>query len=59
MLNDYLIVICPTAIAAWPATLEIVGLSAGLVLFTRGRGGVLVVLFMLEAVTAWQFGRYM
>lgn len=56
MIQGYL-----TAIAAWPVTLALIGLSAGVVFFTRCRvmGVVLVVLFMLVAVAAWQFDSYM
>ncbi|EPM1136579.1 TPA: hypothetical protein M4196_003303 [Klebsiella variicola] len=61
MIKDYLIVAYLTAIAAWPVTLSLIGLSAGGAFFTRRRvlGVVLVVLFMLVAITAWQFQRYM
>lgn len=61
MIKDYLIVAYLTAIAAWPVTLSLIGLSAGVAFFTRRRGlsVVLVVLFMLVAITAWQFQRYM
>ncbi|EHI1013602.1 hypothetical protein J1B50_004292 [Escherichia coli] len=61
MLKDYLIVAYLTAIAAWPVTLTLIGLSAGVAFFTKCRvlGVVLVVLFMLVAVAAWQFERYM
>ncbi|HFT3673911.1 hypothetical protein [Klebsiella quasipneumoniae] len=50
-----------TAIAAWPVTLSLIGLSAGGAFFKRrrGLGVVFVVLFMLVAITAWQFQRYM
>ena len=46
---------------AWPATLALLGLSAGVAFFTRrrGLGVVLVVLFMLVVITACQFQRYM
>ncbi|HBY2240700.1 TPA: hypothetical protein MIR89_25495 [Klebsiella pneumoniae] len=61
MIKDYLIVAYLTAIAAWPVTLTLIGLSAGVAFFTRCRvlGVALVVLFMLVAVAAWQFERYM
>lgn len=61
MLKDYLIVAYLTAIAAWPVTLTLIGLSAGVAFFTKCRvlGVVLVVLFMLVAVAAWQFESYM
>ncbi|EMO4451895.1 hypothetical protein HV127_28655 [Klebsiella sp. RHBSTW-00215] len=61
MIKDYLIVAYLTAIAAWPVTLTLIGLSAVAALYTRCRvlGVVLVVLFMLVAVAAWQFQRYM
>lgn len=50
-----------TAIAAWPVTLALIGLSAGAAFYMRrrGLGVVLVVLFMLVAIAAWQFERYM
>ncbi|WP_316935667.1 hypothetical protein [Raoultella ornithinolytica] len=53
---DYL-----TAIAIWPVTLALIGLSAGVAFFTRCRvmDLVLVVLFMLVASAAWQLERYM
>lgn len=50
MIQGYL-----TAIAAWPVTLSLIGLSAGMALYTRSRGGVPVVLFMLVVIAAWQF----
>ncbi|HED1713933.1 TPA: hypothetical protein ACYSCA_005123 [Klebsiella variicola] len=61
MIKDYLIVAYLTAIAAWPVTLTLIALTAGLAIFTRriGLGVVLIVLFMLVAVAAWQFERYM
>lgn len=61
MIKDYLIVAYLTAIAAWPATLALLGLSAGAAFYMRRRvlGVVLVVLFMLVAIAAWQFERYM
>ncbi|PIK82696.1 hypothetical protein CFY86_20720 [Raoultella ornithinolytica] len=42
---------------AWPVTLTLVGLSVGVVFYMRrrGLGVVLVVLFLLVAVAAWQF----
>ncbi|HBW1581672.1 TPA: hypothetical protein MEH78_005219 [Klebsiella quasipneumoniae subsp. quasipneumoniae] len=60
-LTDYLIVVYLTAIAIWPVTLALIGLSAGVAFFTRrrGLGVVLVVLFMLVVITACQFQRYM
>ncbi len=50
-----------TAIAGWPVTLTLTGLSAGVALYTRRRvlGVVLIVLCMLVAIAAWQFERYM
>ena len=59
--KDYLIVVYLTAIAIWPVTLALIGLSAGVAFFTRrrGLGVVLVVLFMLVVITACQFQRYM
>ncbi|HCU1014313.1 TPA: hypothetical protein OUF78_001499 [Klebsiella pneumoniae] len=61
MIKDYLIVAYLAAIAAWPVTLTLIALSAGAALYTRRwvLGVVLVVLFMLVAVAAWQFERYM
>lgn len=61
MIKDYLIVAYLTAIAAWPVTLALIGLSAGAEFYMRrrGLGVVLVVLFMLVAIAAWQFERYM
>ncbi|AOO57162.1 glycosyl transferase family 1 [Raoultella ornithinolytica] len=61
MIKDYLIVAYLTAIAAWPVTLTLIGLSAGVAFFTRCRvmGGALVVLFTLVASAAWKFERYM
>ena len=57
MIKDYLIVAYLTAIAARPATLALLGLSAGVAFYMRrrGLGVVLVVLFMLVAIAAWQF----
>lgn len=57
----YLIVVSLTAVADWPVTLTLIGLSAGVAFFTKCRvlGVVLVVLFTLVAVAAWQFERYM
>lgn len=54
MIKDYLIVAYLTAIAIWPVTLALTGLSAGVAFFTRCRvmGLVLVVLFMLVTVAA-------
>ncbi|HBS5981350.1 TPA: hypothetical protein MAL29_004842 [Klebsiella variicola] len=54
MIEDYLIVAYLTAIAAWPVTLTLIGLSAVAALYTRCRvmDVVLVVLFMLVAVAA-------
>lgn len=50
-----------TAIAGWPVTLTLTGLSAGVALYTgrRGLGVVLIVLCMLVAIAAWQFEHYM
>ena len=61
MIKDYLIVAYLTAIAIWPVTLALIGLSAGVAFYMRrrGLGVVLVVLFMLVAIAAWQFERYM
>ncbi|AFN31208.1 hypothetical protein [Klebsiella michiganensis] len=61
MIKDYLIVAYFAAIAAWPVTLTLIGLSEGVAFFTKCRvlGVALVVLFMLVAVAAWQFERYM
>ncbi|HBX7981614.1 TPA: hypothetical protein MIH02_17460 [Klebsiella pneumoniae] len=61
MTKDYLIAAYLTAIAIWPVTLALIGLSAGVAFFTRCRvmGVVLVVLFMLVVITACQFQRYM
>ncbi|AMR14832.1 hypothetical protein AL473_10900 [Klebsiella quasipneumoniae] len=61
MTKDYLIAAHLSAIAIWPVTLALIGLSAGVAFFTRCRvmGVVLVVLFMLVVITAWQFQRYM
>ncbi|ENE7044760.1 MULTISPECIES: hypothetical protein [Klebsiella/Raoultella group] len=61
MIKDYLIVDYLTAIAIWPVTLALIGLSAGVAFFTRCRvmDLVLVVLFMLVASAAWQLERYM
>ena len=61
MIKGYLIVAYLTAIAAWPVTLALIGLSAGAAFYMRrrGLGEVLVVLFMLVAIAAWQFERYM
>ena len=61
MIKDYLIVAYLTAIAAWPVTLALIGLSAGVAFYKkrRGLGVVLVVLFMLVAIAAWQLERYM
>ena len=61
MRKDYLIVSFLMAIAAWPVTLALIDLSAGVVFFTRGRGlgVVLVVLFMLVTIAARQFEHYM
>jgi predicted branched-subunit amino acid permease len=61
VIKDYLIVAYLTAIAAWPVTLTLIGLSAGVAFYMRrrGLGVVLVVLFMLVAIAAWQFERYM
>ncbi|OMP90360.1 hypothetical protein BZP36_24145 [Raoultella terrigena] len=57
----YLIVVSLTAVADWSVTLTLIALSAGVALFTRRwvLGVVLVVLFMLVAVAAWQFERYL
>ncbi|AOO57154.1 hypothetical protein ACU4M6_000774 [Raoultella ornithinolytica] len=61
MIKDYLIVAYLTAIAGWPVTLTLLGLSAGGALCLRRRvlGVVLIVLCMLVAIAAWQFERYM
>ncbi|MDG1645658.1 hypothetical protein CWN50_05420 [Klebsiella michiganensis] len=61
MIKDYLIVSYLTAIAAWPFTLALIGLSAGVALYTRRRvlGVALVILFMQVAIAAWQFEHYM
>ena len=55
MIKDYLIVAYLTAIAAWPVTLTLIALSAGVAFYTRRRvlGVALVVLFMLVAIAAW------
>ncbi|SCA06312.1 hypothetical protein [Klebsiella quasipneumoniae] len=60
MIQGYLLAYL-TAIAAWPVTLSLIGLSATGAFFTQRRGlsVVLVVLFMLVAIAAWQFERYM
>lgn len=61
MIKDYLIVAYLTAIAGWPVTLTLLGLSARVALCSRRRvlGVVLIVLCMLVAIAAWQFERYM
>jgi hypothetical protein len=60
MIKDYLIMSYLMAIAAWPVTLALIGLSgAAFYMRRRGLGVVLVVLFMLVAIAAWQFERYM
>jgi len=61
LIKDYLIVAYLTAIAGWPVTLTLTGLSAGVALYTgrRGLGVVLIVLCMLVAIAAWQFEYYM
>ncbi|EPN6626279.1 TPA: hypothetical protein ACHOZW_005464 [Raoultella ornithinolytica] len=61
MIKDYLIVAYLTAIAAWPITLTLIALSARVAFYTRrrGLGIVLIVLFMLVVIAAWQFERYM
>ena len=61
MIKDYLIVAYLTAIAAWPVTLTLIGLSAGAALYTRRRvlGVALVILFMLVAIATWEFAHYM
>lgn len=38
MIKDYLIVAYLTAIAAWPVTLTLIGLSAGVAFYMRRRG---------------------
>ncbi|HGY1590157.1 TPA: hypothetical protein ACNVMH_002697 [Klebsiella pneumoniae] len=50
-----------TAIAAWPVTLSLIGISAGGAFFTKCRvmGVALVILFMLVAIATWQFAHYM
>ncbi len=60
MIQGYLMAYL-TAIDVRPVTQSLIGLSAGGAFFTRRRGPgvVLVVLFMLVAITAWQFQRYM
>lgn len=60
MIKGYLIVAYLTAIAAWPVTLALIGLSAGAAFYMRrrGLGVVLVVLFMLVVIAAWQFEQY-
>ncbi|PHY98767.1 hypothetical protein CK204_19685 [Klebsiella pneumoniae] len=47
--------------SVWLANLLLMNLSAGVAFFTKCRwlSVVLVVLFMLVAVAAWQFQRYM
>ncbi|HBQ5882252.1 TPA: hypothetical protein L7621_005417 [Klebsiella pneumoniae subsp. pneumoniae] len=59
MIQGYLMAYL-TAIAAWPVTLSLIGISAGGAFFTRrrGLGVVLVVLFMLVVIAAWQFEQY-
>ncbi|GKN15273.1 hypothetical protein NUKP82_06580 [Klebsiella variicola] len=51
---------CLTTIATWPVTLTLIGLSAGVSLYTKCRGpGVFpIILFMLVAVAAWQCERF-
>lgn len=51
----------PDGNCVWPVTLTLIGISAGVALYTKRRvlGVALVVLFMLVAITAWQFERYM
>ncbi len=60
MIQGYLNVAYLTAIAVWPVTLTLIGISSGVALYTRRRGlGVaLVILFMLVAVAAWQCERF-
>ncbi|HCI8540047.1 TPA: hypothetical protein NQE94_003327 [Klebsiella variicola] len=61
MIKDYLIVAYLTAIAVWPVTLTLIGIFAGVALYTKRRvqGVALVVLFTLVASAAWKFERYM
>ena len=60
MTKDYLIAAYLSAIAIWPVTLALIGLSAGAAFYMRrrGLGVVLVVLFMLVVIAAWQFEQY-
>ncbi len=59
MIQGYLMAYL-TTIATWPVTLTLIGLSAGVSLYTKCRGpGVFpIILFMLVAVAAWQCERF-
>ncbi|MBZ7055568.1 hypothetical protein FMK36_13430 [Klebsiella quasipneumoniae] len=59
MTKDYLIAAYLSAIAIWPVTLALIGLSAGAAFYMRRRGVVLVVLFMLVTIAARQFEHHM
>ncbi|EIW8657860.1 hypothetical protein BHE81_12200 [Klebsiella sp. AqSCr] len=61
MTKDYLIAAYLSAIAIWPVTLALIGLSAGAAFYMRrrGLGVVLVVLFMLVTIAARQFEHHM
>ncbi|EME5080551.1 MULTISPECIES: hypothetical protein [Klebsiella] len=61
MMKDYLIIAWITIVACWPITLPVLAVVAGILFYSRHRVAGLVVsgLFILEAVAAWQFERYM
>ncbi|HID4130320.1 TPA: hypothetical protein ACXE8V_000605 [Pluralibacter gergoviae] len=61
MLRDYLIVAYLTIVSVWPFTLSVVAITAWWLFRIRRRitGAVMVALFVLIALAAWDFERYM
>jgi hypothetical protein len=61
MMTDYLIVAWITLVACWPITLPVLAIVAGILFYSHHRitGVIVCGFFVLEAVAAWQFERYM
>lgn len=61
MLRDYLIVAYLTVVSVWPFTLPFIAVTAWWLFRIRWRiaGVITVALFVLIALAAWDFERYM
>lgn len=61
MLRNYLIVAYLTIVSVWPFTLPVIAITAWWLFRIRWRitGAVMVALFVLIALAAWEFEHYL